>query len=529
MELVRRSPIAGSRPASGRDRGAAAARPRASGFAAVRREDLDVGITSRYEPGLRVAAADHRRGFLLRFPSTSVFFWGEVSSGSSQPLVLRRFKTLEARAEEQPLHWLLFLPSEDTPRAASEESVFRRVPLEPALLCAVHPAATKCVEVGEAVSEVAVPGVVFDGVRVIRAEPVQPEDQYEVLARGRVTVVPRKVAVQVLRAAPWVAIEVQDPKEGWNDVVVQRSASGLAAERLEGRLLSQLPASTPLHSRTAHGARVRAVVGRDKRSVDSDAQLVAFPVTDGKVSPIPLMTARVDAGEFDFAAMGSGDYEFKLLSAAATGRPARAAVTAGVPVKLEFAAGPVVRGRLVRSVGGTPDDIPTVEITADLTWREALAAGDLSDRVRVAKPDDAGRFAIVAPSEGKYRLTARWGLGRATRTFAIDDETDVELGEVALQIGSTLRGTVSGCGGGEAVVIPTPEQLSKQMTSGLSEIRRSPIGEDGAFIVEGLGQGSFSVIANCGGTMQQLSPHNVLLGDVGDTVVDFKIAKPLAP
>src|SRR5258708_4947279 len=93
----------------------------------------------------------------------------------------------------------------------------------------------------------------------------------------------------------------------------------------------------------------------------------------------------------------------------------------------------------------------SVSIALETTVQEALK-GDVVDQIRFATTDDAGRFTVVVASAGKYRVFARWGSASVDREFELTESgPNVELGDLVLRSGATLRGSVAGCPGGQAV------------------------------------------------------------------------------
>ena len=149
------------------------------------------------------------------------------------------------------------------------------------------------------------------------------------------------------------------------------------------------------------------------------------------------------------------------------------------------------------------------------------------DKIRVTSADETGNFSSTLSIPGKYRLRARWGTATGERDFEIDElMSDVQLGDIVLSRGSTLRGFLSNCSGGETIFIPRPDDLAKRLTSGIGEVRRATIASDGRFTVEGLPAGRRSVLAKCNGTWVSVSPDSVSIPEAGEIVVQFVPTTP---
>ena len=419
---------------------------------------------------------------------------------------------------------LLYLSSENTARTTTDP-VMRFVPREPALACASTASDSHCAVVPAESTSVAFDDVIGKATRVLRVEP-QHDDQYDVLTEGRVRVVAKVVPSRVAQAGPWVAITLPDQRFGWDRVVVQRTGARFATERFAPGTLPPIPAFTVIASRPDRGVLVRAFAGKDKRPIaDPSSRLAVFPHADGGASTIPMAFIGPDAdGHFPLPALGAGDYSLKLVSSDVTGELVRVSAMPGVTLDVVFPTGPTVTGRLIRTGGGNATDAAMVEVAAAITFMEALRAGDITDQIRATVADEQGQFRVVMAAPGKYRVSARWGVATAEREFEITRKmSDVDLGDIALRTGSTLRGTLQGCVDGKMSLIPTPDLKTSRLSSGTGEIRHATLDAQGHFLIEGLSAGSFGVVAECARTVTPVTPDVVVIPEIGDTVLEFKL------
>lgn len=477
-----------------------------------------------YEGDVRLAAADYDRGILLRFPGLSSYFWAEARARSSTPIALRAFRNVAfTGAAADSL--LLYLPSEETART-SAEPLLRFVPLEPALACASSASGSDCAVVAAEATSVAFEDVAGKATRVLRAEP-QDDDRWEVLTEGRVRVIAKTVPARVAQAGPWVAVTLPEARFGWDRSVVQRTGVEFATERFASGTLPPIPAFTVAASRPERGVLVRAFAGKEKRPVaDPSSRLAVFPNADGAASAIPMAFIGPGAdGHFGLPSLGAGDYWLKLVSSEATGELVRVSAIPGVTLDVVFPTGPAVTGRLIRTAGGNATDAATVEVAAAMTFMEALRAGDITDQIRATVADEQGKFRVVLAAPGKYRVSARWGVASAEREFEITKKmSDVDLGDIVLRTGSTLRGTLQGCVDGRVSLIPTPDLKTSRLSSGTGEIRHATLDAQGRFLIEGLQPGSFGVVAECAKAITPVTPDVVVIPEIGDSVLEFKLA-----
>lgn len=163
---------------------------------------------------------------------------------------------------------------------------------------------------------------------------------------------------------------------------------------------------------------------------------------DLPTSENPVATATPnERGEFELPQLAADSYALQLLSTEGSGAPVVVSLSSVLPNDVFFPAGPSVHGRLLRTSGsgGTPGSIEIGPVQD----ARAAARGDLVDRTRFAKADENGAFRVVLGIAGTYRLHATWGTASADRDFAIDGR-DVDLGEIPLVSGTTLRGSIGG-------------------------------------------------------------------------------------
>ena len=102
--------------------------------------------------------------------------------------------------------------------------------------------------------------------------------------------------------------------------------------------------------------------------------------------------------------------------------------------------------------------------------------------------------------------------------------SDVDLGEIVLRTGSTLRGTLQGCVDGAISLIPAPDLKMSRLSSGTGEVRHAMLDAHGQFVIEGLPPGSFGVVAECARAVTPVTPDVVAIPEIGDTVLEFKLS-----
>lgn len=482
-------------------------------------------------PELTLPRRDFDRAVLLRFPGDPLYYWGEIPAGTTASLELHAFRNLSIRGSEPGDTGVLFHDRENVARTIAQgEHPIRFVPAGRAIFCALGALDSRCALVEEAGTEVELSSSAAGDVRVFRFER-QGGAEVDVLAPGTVAIRPKKIAAAVIDSGAWTAVTLPAP-HGWEDIVVDRSGDDLALQRTEGSTLPALPAFAQPFSVRERGLVVRPWVGPDKHPLtDTAAMLVVFPQNEkGISSQVPLATAAPDKdGLFALPSLASGTYVFKLLSSASAAGTMKATATSGTPLDIVFPGGPSVTGRIVRSAGGNPADPVYVEVSQLMTLAEA-SQGDAIDKVRFTNADETGAFNIIVSVPGRYRLHAQWGSASAERDFEIGSKTrEVQLGDISLVLGATLRGSVDGCVRGEAVLIPVPD-VSKPLTLAGPMLRRVAIDDTGHFLAEGLDAGNWSVLFKCDGISTGATPEMFTMPERGDAIVEFtRSTAPDAP
>lgn len=478
--------------------------------------------THAWTPELTLPRRDVDRAVLLRFPGDPLYYWGEIPAGTAASLELHAFRNLSILGSEPGDAGVLFHDREDVVRTIAQDAqIIRFVPAGRAIFCGLGAMDSRCALVEEAGTEVELSSIAAGDVRVFRFEP-QGGAEVKVLAPGTVAIRPKEAAATVIDSGAWMAVTLPAPHR-WEDVVVDRNGDDLALQRIEGSTLPALPAFAEPFSVRERGLVVRPWVGENKQPLtDTAAMLVVFPQSEkGISSRVPLATAAPDKdGLFVLPSLASGTYVFKLLSSASAAGSMKATATSGTPLDIVFPGGPSVTGRIVRSAGGNPADPVHVEVSQLMTLAQA-SQGDAIDRVRFTNADENGAFNIIVSVPGRYRLHAQWGSASAERDFEIGSKTrEVQLGDIPLVLGATLRGSVNGCVRGEAVLIPVPD-VSKPLTLAGPMLRRVAIDDTGHFLAEGLDAGSWSVLFKCDGISTGAIPEMFTMPERGDVIVEF--------
>lgn len=431
-----------------------------------------------WSPDFTIPTPAATTGILLRQEGAAWYGWAEIPAGAAQDIELRMVKNVAVRGASRDDALLLFVQSEREPRLARGSTTFRFVPLELALLCASAVAGDRCVAVAPEARDASLEGTVRGNVRVVLAEGEAGE--IAVLSAGTSPLRPRKAAVTATAVGLWVSLTSQDDRFRWPDVVLDRTSPAYALERIDGGLLPPLPSYARIPARAEKGVIVQPRIGSDRRRLtDRTATLVVFPEGASASASIPLATSSLGAdGTFAFPALGSGNYEWRLLSSEAAGEATRVAVVSGTPAELAFPEGPTVTGRVVRIAGGGTLEPPAVKAVLQRALADARGT-ELLDSVRFTTADENGMFRMTLTIPGRYRLQARWGSASKEREFEITrDPKTIDLGDIVLENGSTLRGVMPPCADAEVLVASLPD-TSKPLMPRLDEPRRTRADQSG--------------------------------------------------
>ncbi len=481
----------------------------------------------RYTAGTTLSPTATERAILLRFPESPFYYWGVISPHSTHAVVLQQRKNLSIQHGDSGTELVLYCLSEPRPRVIDARlHTFRLVPVEAAIVCSVVKTQSRCKSVTAAETEIDFRSAAAGDARVLRLM-FQERDAIKVLRPSHIAIRPQIVPATIDYAYPWAAVSLPSDA-AWEDLVIDRSGSAFATQRVEGWLLQRPASFFEMASESSRGISVRPwIAGSDHKALsDASALLVVFPHGGAGVSEtIPMATASPGPnGQFTFAELGSGDYTLKLYSVLAKSTPLSASLGSGVVTDVTFPTGPAIRGRILRGTSSLPNAAAIIEIGLDISLRQA-AEVDPIETFRSTTADENGNFILTVSISGHYRLRARWGSASAERTVAVGKTmTDVDLGDIELSSGASLRGFLPSCGGGEAILIPVPN-LSKPVNLG-TLTRRSHIDSVGRFIAEGLSGGQWSVLAQCSGKIVDLTPALVSMPETGDAVIDFTAAHP---
>jgi hypothetical protein len=473
-----------------------------------------------WSPGFAIPAPPAGSAVLLRQKGAAWYGWGEIPDGRTQAVELRMLKSLDVRGISRDESLLLFLQSESEPRSSKGAAAFHFVPLEPALLCITAAVGDRCVAVAPEARAASLDDAARGDVRVVFAE--HEVGEIAVLTAGTSPLRPRRAAMTVTASGSWVALRPKDDGFRWAGAVLDRTSPRVALERIDGAALPPLPSFATIPSRAEKGVIIQPRVGEDRRRLmDGTATLLVFADGEAAPAPIPLAVAPLSEDDtFAFPLLGSGSYQWRLLSSEAAGAPIRASVVSGTPAELLFPEGPAVIGRVVRVAGGGTIEPPSIKAVLQRAVAGTRAT-ELLDAVRFTTARENGEFRMTLSLPGKYRLLARWGSASKEREFEIArDSKIIDLGDIILENGSTLRGSIPPCAGGEVMVASLPD-TSKPLMMRLDEPRRTRADASGRFIIDGLHPGSWSIAATCEGKLVSLVPEFVIIPDQGDAIVDL--------
>ena len=456
---------------------------------------------------------NERVAILLRFERRpNVYAWAEMERAGDR-IVLTLFRTLRLEPPLGRVADAMLFAKDPIPLRYAEGSL-RAVPFVSGVLCVAAERAS-CTLIS-ASTEVAMLDVGGDS-RVFRLEDSSP--QFQILTTGRFQLRPRTITATAIAYQNWTALSLP-AGVSWETVVVDVSTTG-AKQRIRGSELLPLPSWHDVRVTQERGVVVRALVGPEKLPHGpGDAKLYLFLADAAEPLSIPFATAKLDEqGMFRVPEIGAGTYALKLFSPEATSEPVVANLSVGVPTDVVFALGPVVRGRVVRQVGGSPDDPVVIELVRQTPVTDTSAVGDW---LRTANADADGSFRVTLTATGPYRLRARWGAARGETDFEVNDaRKDVDLGDINLEPGVVLRGTLPACANGEITMAPLPD-LSQPMTVPFFDYRRVPVAGDGAFVAEGLTPGRWALGATCSGGAVNIAPSEITVPKSGIIFIDLR-------
>jgi len=455
---------------------------------------------------------NERVAVFVRFERTpSIYAWADVDRVGDR-VALRLVRNVRVEPFPDATTDAVLFAGEAVP-LTHEGGILRAVPLSAGLFCVGHACAQ-----GASAAEV----ITLDSKNHTRVLRTDGGGKYElnVFAPGTSTMRAITVAANVVRSGVWSAVTLPDGVV-WSDVVIDIVSDG-AIQRVTGASLLPLPSSTDVRVSMEKGVVVRPLIGPEKTPHgDAEAVLDVFPTdTSEESSKIAIASARLENEVFTLPELGFGRYLLKIFSPEATGEPVTANLTPGVPAEVSFARGPVIRGRVVRRGGGSPGDPIVVEIIRQTPVTGQSSA--IADWIRNANADMNGKFRLTLTVPGPYRLRARWGTAQGEMAFVVKDMMkDVELGEITLDAGALLRGTLTGCIDGELRLVPLPD-LTKPMMVPFFDLRRIPVATDGTFVAEGLTRGEWIISALCGGVATEAVPTMVVMPESGVVFLDVR-------
>ena len=336
-----------------------------------------------------------------------------------------------------------------------------------------------------------------------------------------VTLAPGRTIEGVVRdgatgtAAPGATVEAREEAldsdaVGWDaDVgVVRAIADTKGTYRLEG-LAHGLYTLTAFAPRLGRAEKRRALAGRAADLLLLPGGTVAGLATDAKGEPLartavrllltlplgnptPLLSTTNERGAFLFHGVPPGEYR-------AFGRHPDLAPAASAPFMVEadgetrailvLAARATVRGRLVGA-----DDKPARGHVTVAEWA-GMEVPELLQPDLTAEAGDDGVFRLrTRPGQQSLEVDAPGYAPRRVETGAVAAGETVDLGDIALEVGLTIRGRVR-----DAAGHPVDDAQLWTVSPETFQNFTARTGHDGAYTLAGLPPGLYSVSAHAAG------------------------------
>ncbi|HEX7153597.1 MAG TPA: hypothetical protein VF618_19065 [Thermoanaerobaculia bacterium] len=462
---------------------------------------------------------DVRSAVLVRRKGDREGYWWAEAGNTLEHVVLQRQRSIVVTGPDVPFVASVFSDGRIAPQVRHARGASLRIahlPVQSLVVCATAADRSHCSVVPAAIDAVSLLPRAVDVDRLI-ATGDAVEVTASVKAEGMSVLRPKQIESSSQHAAGLLLVTLPSTEK---TAVVDVQRKGCATERIALSALPPPPSLTALVPCRAPGVAIRPLLHGTEVPVEPGALVAA---TTAEAPAIALELAEVDAeGVSRFTSLGSGNYLFKLFSALSSGKVVASSIIGAGPASVSFGAGTLVTGKLRLAAGGA------AAVSADVRAVRAAdvpsggtGAADLADWMRrgVVTPD--GDFAIGINVPGPYTLQARWGRGLATRSFEMKAPPEsIELGEIVLGQSPTVRGSVTGCGGGELRLIPLPD-LAKPARLSLAELQRIPLDTDGRFYTDAVTPGQWMVSVQCAGTRMRIQPDRLVLHEAQEAIVDF--------
>jgi hypothetical protein len=485
--------------------------------------------THRYRPGKQwmPQASYDGLGVLLRSPDRpGAYAWGECNL-ADESCQLRWYRTISLETSIPDAEAMLLAGDQPRRLRPPVGVSVAFVPLRGGVVCAHNDTVATC-GILSADSNVVLNGPPrpLAELRILRLHDECGSLKPSIWAPGRSSIRPTALPLTISCADRWAVVSGDWAKR---ESVIDFESSRFALVRLPVESLPLIPDYADVPADDRKGLVLLPVIGERRIAPEPGATVYAFDTRDypSAVQVLLAKTVVDESGRAAFASLGSGKYFFKLISALSSRRPVTAQLQAGAAAEVRFPIGLVVRGsiRMIAPGSGTtaPNTAPVVRVSpvVDFAHSEKLA-GDMTDLIVMIPAREDGTFSMALTTRGVYQLTVEWGTASAVRQFEVkDEESEVDLGEIALTTGSILKGYVRGCVASHLTVASVPD--AKQVTPG--QYRKIPVAADGSFTAEGLRSGLWMVMAMCPEGRSAVVPESFLSRDGLPAFVDFEVRR----
>lgn len=476
----------------------------------------------RFEPGHRSLpiVADRQAIFLRPALRPELYGWGECSAKRSICRV-EWYRTI--RLESTPVDGLLILLVGDESKimeVATTPLQIEFIAAEEGLACAVNlQNEGVCAAISANLTKIRWANQTTRPVRILGFTKGCVGSHLLAQIPGRATTLPRHIKSQSTCAGRWMTIEIDSVAE---NVVIDVISAEYATHRLAAVSLALPPNSTEVLSTAERGLRLKPFFKTKTKDVspEAGARLVFFGTDSPASQLVPVAMTEIDPDGWAYVpSLGSGLYRMKLFSRLSDREAVDASLSVGIPAALRFGMGIPVRGR-VRLVAPSPPLSPaTISLQKEMEFADVIGV-DLAAAVITTQADVDGAFELAVPGPGKYLLLATWGQSRSRRSVEIaDDAKEVEIPDIVLSGGTTVRGRVEGCAssGLRWAKLPEGERIA------LPQFIVVPVDSAGNFLVEGLEEGNWYVMASCNDQLQAVTPATLKIPAETFLIVDFLV------
>lgn len=280
------------------------------------------------------------------------------------------------------------------------------------------------------------------------------------------------------------AFRAADGRFEWPDLMagawqVSVHAKGYRPLQLQGlsippgrptpELLFELEKGYAIAGRVTDRATGAAIAGASLTCSQGEPRL-----TDANDTPLACAARTKADGSFELSGLAAGTVTLTVSAADYSPAVTSARADDDAPLDIALDAGASISGRLVSSDAVTP------------------VAGMVSleqSQYSVMRPTDAqGAFHFASLAPGTYQLSADAPLGRSkSLSVSVQPGQKVEGVLLALQVGSTIRGTISG-------LLPGEHERTRVLVRGAADFQRDgELGSNGTFEVSGVPPGAAEV------------------------------------